>query len=286
MSDTIEKKERLQKVLARAGCGSRRQVEAWIAAGRVSVNGQVAKLGDQVGLRARIDLDGRPLLNVRHGALERRVIAYHKPEGEVCTRSDPEGRPTIFDHLPPLKGARWISVGRLDINTSGLLLLTTDGELAHALMHPSRAIEREYAVRVFGELSEIAVQRLLQGVELEDGPARFERIEDAGGAGANHWYHVSLCEGRNREVRRLWESQGVRVTRLIRVRFGAVPLPKGLRRGAWRELDSASVETLSALAGLANVAVERAGRSQASHRPSAAPRRGPPRRPRRAEGVR
>lgn len=257
------KKERLQKTLARAGVGSRRQVESWIAAGRVTVNGQPAKLGDQVGSRDTIQIDGRNVARISRIAGERRVLVYHKPEGEVCTRADPEGRPTIFDRLPVLRGARWVGVGRLDVNTSGLLLLTTDGELANALMHPSRGIEREYAVRIWGEVTDAILQRLEKGVQLEDGLAKFDSIADAGGTGTNHWFKVVLREGRNREVRRLWESQGLRVTRLIRTRFGPIGLPKGLKRGAWRELDSEHVDTLSALVGLAAVPAPRP-RRQAS----------------------
>lgn len=245
------KKERLQKMLARAGVGSRRQVESWIAAGRVTVNGQAAKLGDQVGPRDTIQIDGRNVARISRIAGARRVLVYHKPEGEVCTRSDPEGRPTVFDRLPSLRGARWVGVGRLDVNTSGLLLVTTDGELAHALMHPSRGIEREYAVRVWGDVSDAILKRLQKGIALEDGVANFDSITDAGGTGTNHWFKVELREGRNREVRRLWESQGLRVTRLIRTRFGPVSLPKGLKRGAWRELDSEQVDALSTLVGLA-----------------------------------
>lgn len=254
------KKERLQKTLARAGVGSRRQVESWIAAGRVTVNGQAAKLGDQVGPRDTIQIDGRDVARISRIAGARRVLVYHKPEGEVCTRSDPQGRPTIFDRLPSLRGARWVGVGRLDVNTSGLLLLTTDGELAHALMHPSRGIEREYAVRIWGEVSEAILQRLQKGVQLDDGLASFDSIADAGGTGSNHWFKVGLREGRNREVRRLWESQGLRVTRLIRTRFGPIALPKGLKRGAWRELEGEQVDALSALAGLAAAPAPRSRR--------------------------
>lgn len=258
------KKERLHKMLARAGVGSRRQVETWIAAGRVTVNGQPAKLGDQVGPRDTIQIDGRNVARISRIAGSRRVLVYHKPEGEVCTRSDPEGRPTIFDRLPNLRGARWVGVGRLDVNTSGLLLVTTDGELAHALMHPSRGIAREYAVRIWGEVTDPILKRLQKGVALEDGVACFDSITDAGGTGTNHWFKVELREGRNREVRRLWESQGLRVTRLIRTRFGPISLPKGLKRGAWRELDSEQVESLSTLVGLAALPAPRPRRASAS----------------------
>jgi 23S rRNA pseudouridine2605 synthase len=222
--------EKLQKVLARVGIGSRRQIERWIEEGRITVDGRAAAIGERVESSASISLDGRvvPLTEL---APKPRVLLYHKPEGEVCTRSDPQGRATVFDKLPKLRHGRWISIGRLDYTTSGLLLLTTDGELAHRLMHPSHEIEREYAVRVLGEVSEGMFVRLREGVMLEDGSARFDEIVDAGGTGANHWYHVILREGRNREVRRVWEAVGAKVSRLIRIRFGTVSLPRLLRPG-------------------------------------------------------
>lgn len=241
--------EKIQKVLARAGLASRREVERWIVQGRIRVNGKPARLGDRIGPRDRITLDGKGLTHLWHTP-RARVIAYHKPVGEVCTRKDPEGRPTIYDHLPPLPNGRWIGIGRLDLNTSGLLLLTTDGELANRLMHPSREVEREYAVRVLGEVRPEDLAALQAGVELEDGLARFERIQDAGGSGSNHWYHVVLREGRNREVRRLWEALGYAVSRLIRVRYGNVELGRALRPGRWRELSPAEVAELRRLAGL------------------------------------
>ena len=205
--------EKLQKVLARAGHGSRREIESIIEAGRVSVDGKIAKLGDRVevtpGLKIRID---GHLISVRESAEQIcRVLAYYKPEGELCTRNDPEGRPTVFDRLPKLRGARWIAVGRLDVNTCGLLLFTTDGELANRLMHPSREVEREYAVRVFGQVDDAKLRDLSRGVQLEDGPAAFKTIKFSGGEGINQWYNVTLTEGRNREVRRLWEAVGVHV---------------------------------------------------------------------------
>lgn len=240
--------ERLQKVLARAGLGSRREIEEWIRAGRISVDGTVAELGSQVSGSEAIRIDGKPLTLAPTEAT--RVIAYHKPVGELTTRQDPEGRPTVFDQLPRLQQGRWISVGRLDINTSGLLLLTNDGELANRLMHPSSELEREYAVRVFGEIDGLILNRLLEGVELDDGPARFLALRDAGGSGANRWYHVVLSEGRNREVRRLWESQGVQVSRLIRVRYGPIELGRRLPAGTSRELQSDEVAALRAAAGL------------------------------------
>ncbi|ROR32264.1 23S rRNA pseudouridine(2605) synthase RluB [Inmirania thermothiophila] len=243
--------ERLQKVLARAGLGSRREIDRLIAEGRVTVDGVPAVPGTRVRGRERIVVDGRPVPRSRlRAAPPPRVLAYHKPAGQVVARRDPEGRDTVFRHLPRLREGRWIAVGRLDVATSGLLLVTTHGELAHRLMHPSRRIEREYAVRVFGEVDGLVLERLQRGVRLEDGPARFERIEYAGGGGANQWYHVTLREGRNREVRRLWASQGVQVSRLIRVRYGPVVLPPGLPAGRWRELTPGEVAHLCELVGL------------------------------------
>ncbi|GIX21621.1 MAG: hypothetical protein KatS3mg121_0404 [Gammaproteobacteria bacterium] len=250
--------ERLQKVLAEVGLGSRRACERLIAEGRVRVNGRVAELGCKVGPQDRIVVDGRPL---RRGAARRpaahAVLAYHKPEGEVTTRADPQGRPTVFDRLPPPPRGRWIAVGRLDVNTAGLLLFTTDGALANRLMHPRYGIERRYAVRVFGEVDEAVRARLLAGVELEDGPAAFTTLEDAGGSGANHWYHVTLAEGRNREVRRLWASQGLTVSRLIRIAYAGIALPPGLPAGRWQRLDAAQVAALYDKVGLPPPAAER-----------------------------
>ncbi len=236
--------EKLQKVLARAGLGSRRTMEGLIAEGRVSVDGRVARLGDRVRAGQDIRIDGRALAIAPGAALRRRVLIYHKPEGELCTRDDPQGRPTVFESLPRLRGSRWIAIGRLDFNTSGLLLVTNDGELAHRLMHPSTEIEREYAVRVLGQVSDEMLARLSAGVALDDGIARFESIRDAGGEGANHWYHVVLKEGRNREVRRLWEAIGVQVSRLIRVRFGPIALSPRLKRGMSHELPEEEVRAL------------------------------------------
>ncbi|MEW6331518.1 MAG: 23S rRNA pseudouridine(2605) synthase RluB [Pseudomonadota bacterium] len=235
--------EKLQKVLARAGLGSRRQIERWIEEGRVTVDGQPATLGARVTSHQALRVDGR-MVPAHAIQPKPRILLYHKPEGEVCTRSDPQGRPTVFDKLPPLRGARWIAVGRLDFNTSGLLLFTTDGELANRLMHPSREIEREYAVRVLGKISDDMLARLKQGVMLEDGPARFDTIKDAGGAGANRWYHVTLKEGRNREVRRLWDAVGVQVSRLMRIRFGPVQLPPHFHAGRSMELDDDAAAAL------------------------------------------
>ncbi|MEO5574308.1 MAG: 23S rRNA pseudouridine(2605) synthase RluB [Gammaproteobacteria bacterium] len=247
MNNTSEK---LQKVLARAGYASRREIETWIAAGRITINGLPAKLGDRITEKDSICIDGHAPQAQRLSGSKRRVLAYYKPEGEVCTRSDPEGRPTIFDHLPMLRNGRWVAIGRLDINTSGLILLTTDGELSHKLMHPSTEIEREYAVRVMGQVDKDMLQRLITGVELDDGMAHFNTVTDAGGQGSNHWYHVILTEGRNREVRRLWESQGVKVSRLTRVRYGTIPLRRGLRAGRWDELEIDAIHSLLRLAGL------------------------------------
>jgi 23S rRNA pseudouridine2605 synthase len=242
--------EKLQKVLARTGLGSRREMERWIEAGRVSVNGKVAGLGDRVTDRARVSVDGKPL--DRAPAKETRCILYHKPTGEVCTRSDPQGRRTVFARLPKLRSGRWISIGRLDYNTSGLLLFTTDGELANALMHPSANIEREYMVRVMGEVDEGMLQRLQEGVMLEDGVARFTDIQDGGGDsdGINRWYYVVIMEGRNREVRRLWESQGLTVSRLKRVRYGEIFIPSRVKQGQWVELDSKDVKALYRMADM------------------------------------
>lgn len=242
--------EKLQKVLARMGLGSRRQVEEWISAGRVTVNGEPARLGCRVDSLDQIAVDGRPLKRDLNTEVVRRVLIYNKPEGEVCTRDDPEGRPTVFDQLPRLKQGRWVNVGRLDINTTGLLLFTTDGELANRLMHPSWQMDREYAVRVMGEVDEEMIERLKEGVMLEDGPARFTDIVSSGGEGINRWFHVCLLEGRNREVRRLWESQGVRVNRLKRVRFGPVFLGAEVPVGRWREMNQQELDVLSAEVGL------------------------------------
>ena len=242
--------ERLQKFLARMGLGSRRQIEDWIRQGRITVNGVPAQLGVSVNGAEKIGIDGK-LIQVRAFGQQRRVLAYYKPVGEIASRHDPEGRTTIFEHLPSLRDGRWIVVGRLDLNTQGLLLITNDGELANRLMHPSSQVEREYAVRVLGEVTPDMLKRLREGVPLEDGLARFDEIREAGGDGANHWYHVVLKEGRNREVRRLWESQGVAVSRLTRVRFGPVTLRRGLHPGHWDELDEERMTELLQAVGYA-----------------------------------
>ena len=248
--------EKLQKVMARMGLASRREIEAWITAGRVKVNGAVASLGVRVDLHDAIAVDGKVIRREEAAESVRRVIIYNKPEGEICTRDDPEGRPTVFDRLPRPKEGRWINIGRLDINTTGLLMFTTDGELANRLMHPSYQMDREYAVRVRGEVDEEMIERLKAGVMLEDGPAKFTDIKEApGGEGFNHWYHCVVMEGRNREVRRLWESQGLVVSRLKRVRFGPVFITSDLTMGRWREMSQREVDILSEEVGLKPVAL-------------------------------
>lgn len=236
--------EKIQKVLANAGVGSRRQVESWIQEGRITVNGKLATIGERMTHHDKVCVDGREIKLIKSKNQKSRVLLYHKPEGEICSRSDPEGRPTIFDKLPMIRNSRWICVGRLDFNTSGLLLITNDGELANQLMHPSSEIEREYAVRVRGIVTPEVLSKLKKGIHLEDGLAHFETITDAGGSGANHWFHVMVREGRNRLVRRLWEAAGYTVSRLMRVRFGTVHLPPGLRRGKHVELTEEEISEL------------------------------------------
>ena len=253
--------ERIQKLLAQAGHGSRRQVERWIADGRIRVNGKPAKLGDKMTWADSVFLDERALPIKNQADYRKRVIAYHKPVGELVTKKDPEGRAVIFDQLPTMKTSRWISVGRLDLNTSGLILLTNDGELANRLMHPSSEIEREYAVRILGEVTADMLEKLRKGVVLEDGAAHFNSVVDVGGQGANHWYHVTLAEGRNREVRRLWESQGVTVSRLHRVRYGPVILERDLKVGRWSELPPKDMRGLYRAVDLKPPSIPAAGRS-------------------------
>ncbi|MEP5766332.1 MAG: 23S rRNA pseudouridine(2605) synthase RluB [Halieaceae bacterium] len=247
-ANMAEAGEKLQKVLARAGVGSRREMERWIEAGRIRVDGKLATLGDRVAYGVDIAVDGKALELGDAG--KTRVLLYHKPPGEVCSRKDPEGRKTVFDRLPKLKSGRWISVGRLDFNTSGLLLFTTDGELANALMHPSSNIEREYMVRVKGEVSEETLKILHEGVMLEDGMARFTDIQDGGGEGSNHWYYVVIMEGRTREVRRLWESQDCVVSRLKRTRYGNVFIPSKVKQGMYVDFDRKEVKDIYRQAGL------------------------------------
>lgn len=255
--------EKLQKVLARAGLGSRREMERWIEQGRVTIDGRPAALGDRVDPRRRLAVDGRVL--EAPPPTETRCILYHKPTGEVCSRKDPEGRRTVFENLPRLPSGRWISIGRLDFNTSGLLLFSTDGELANALMHPSSNIEREYMVRVMGEVTTDKLQNMLDGVMLEDGVARFTDIQEGNGDGANRWFYVVIMEGRNREVRRLWESQGLTVSRLKRVRYGDVFIPSRVRQGQWVELDPKEVKGLYRLAGLKEKALRSASPGEQRH---------------------
>lgn len=237
--------EKLQKVLARVGLGSRRYMEEVIAAGRVSVNGQVAQVGERIEPGDELRIDGRKVQFQIEDEIRRRVLIYYKPEGEICSRNDPEQRPTVFDNLPAIANDRWVMVGRLDINSTGLLLFTNDGELANRLMHPSNEIEREYAVRVMGEVTPQLKNNMLRGVVLDDGPAKFESFSEIGGDGINRWYQVVVKEGRNREVRRIFESQGLKVSRLLRTRYGTVILPRELRTGRWMELDKNDIDNLA-----------------------------------------
>ncbi|HEX7369640.1 MAG TPA: pseudouridine synthase [Rhodanobacteraceae bacterium] len=241
--------ERLHKVLANAGLGSRRLLEQRIANGEILVNGTAAETGLSVRSGDRVEIDRKQFIVATDTHEHAQVLMYHKPEGELTTRDDPEGRPTVFEKLPHLNGSRWISVGRLDVNTTGLLLLTTDGELANALMHPSGELEREYLCRVHGEVPDEVLEKLKNGVELEDGPARFDAIHVVSRGGSHCWFRVVLHEGRNREVRRLWDSQGLLVSRLKRIRYGNVDLPRSLRPGQHEELAADAVKTLRELSG-------------------------------------
>lgn len=241
--------QRLHKLLALSGLGSRRDMEQLIASGRVTINGKVATQGASVNERDVVRLDSR-ILHLSFAPELPKVLVYHKPEGEIVSQDDPEQRASVFDKLPKVRGAKWIAVGRLDMNTSGLLMFTTSGELANRFMHPRYEVEREYAVRIFGQLSETQMGQLQQGIELDDGPANFDVITDQGGEGANHWYQVILREGRNREVRRLFEAMQTPVSRLIRVRFGPVALPPRLKRGMMMELAPKQVQEMMLWAGL------------------------------------
>lgn len=240
---------KLHKVLAQAGLGSRLEMEQMIVEGRISVNNQPAHVGQRVQFGDQVKVNGKPI-RLRIEPAPVRVLAYHKPTGEVVTHDDPQNRPTVFRKLPRLQQGKWQSVGRLDLNTEGLLLLTSSGDLANKLMHPRFGLQREYAVRVLGPLSDDERQSLLDGVQLEDGPAAFGSIEDGGGEGANRWYRVTISEGRNREVRRMFEAVGHAVSRLIRIRYGAMVLPRGLKRGAWMELDEHDIRALMQAAGM------------------------------------
>lgn len=251
LSNPKDSSEKLQKVISRAGIASRREAERWINEGRLKVNGKLATTGDRVSDADTIELDGKRLRIKTGEAFKKRVIIYHKPEGEISSRSDPEGRRTVFDQLPRLKGERWISIGRLDYNTTGLMLFTNDGELANKLMHPSSQIDREYLVRVMGEVDDDMLNRLRKGVMLEDGEAKFTDIVESKKGdedSINRWYACCVMEGRNREVRRLWESQGVTVSRLKRVRFGPVFLPARVRKGQWQDLSPTDIKVLTEMA--------------------------------------
>lgn len=234
---------KLHKVLAQKGLGSRREMEALIFSGQVTINREVASVGDRVGPRDVVRI-GKRIIRLRMEGPPTKVILYHKPEGEIVSRSDPQGRPSVFDRLPHLDSSKWIAIGRLDFNTSGLLIFTTDGELANCLMHPRFEVEREYAVRIIGELTSGQMKLLTTGVELKDGMANFTYLSDQGGEGTNHWYRVILKEGKNREVRRMFEAIGLTVSRLMRVRFGPVNLPPRIKRGQWIELDEKETKRL------------------------------------------
>lgn len=264
---------KLQKALAQSGLGSRRDMEELVRAGRVTVNGAPASIGARVGPADLIEINGRAI-NRAADASPPRVLLYYKPEGEIVSRDDPGGRASVFDRLPPARGAKWLAVGRLDFNTSGLLILTTSGELANRMMHPRYEMEREYAVRVLGRISSEQQEKLLSGLRLDDGMARCVAVHDRGGEGANHWYHIVIREGRNREVRRLFEALHLRVSRLMRVRFGSVSLPRNLRRGQYVELPRPEVRQLLASLGLAapSAEVRPAARSARRRHPGSRPR--------------
>ncbi len=242
--------ERVQKVLARGGLGSRREIERWIVDGKLKINGSTVQLGDHLSEGDYLQLNGRVVDWQKFGRQPTKVLIYHKPTGEVVTRRDPDGRPVVFKQLPKLAVGRWIAIGRLDINTQGLLLVTNNGELANRLMHPSFEVDREYAVRILGDVDDALIEQLKRGVELEDGKAHFDDIQFNGGEGANKWYHVTVKEGRNRLVRRLWESQGKTVSRLMRVRYGPIALPDNLRAQNWYELTDRELAGLLKFIGM------------------------------------
>lgn len=282
--------QKLHKMLADMGLGSRRELEDWIVAGRISVNSLPAHVGQRVGPEDKVRVNGK-LIHIHFAQRAPRVLIYHKPEGEIVSRDDPEGRPSVFDKLPKVSGGRWIAVGRLDFNTTGLLVFTTGGELANKLMHPSYELEREYAVRLLGELTPEQAKQLVDGIELEDGLAKFNSLADGGGEGANHWYRVTLSEGRNREVRRMFEAIGLTVSRLTRVRYGPFDLPKNLPRGKTQELKTEDVTKL--LAALNGKGKPRKAAAPAAAKPeadgegagaAAAPKRGRRRGPRKPRG--
>ncbi len=270
---------KLHKVLAEAGMGSRRDMEELIIAGRVSVNGEPAHIGQRILPTDMVRINGKPVQR-KVSSKPPRVLIYHKQSGEIVSSNDPEGRATVFDRLPNIKASKWLAVGRLDFNTEGLLLFTTSGDLANRLMHPRYGIEREYAVRTLGELEEGMRQKLLSGVELDDGPAHFNKIADGGGEGANRWYRVTISEGRNREVRRMFEAVGLTVSRLIRTRYGVMILPSALRRGRWQELDEHTVRQLMTASGLEKAPARhsKANGNQVAGKPpqGIAPRNGAP----------
>lgn len=249
--------ERIQKLLARAGMGSRREIEGWIEQGKLRLNGRTAALGDRLGTGDNLQLNGRVVFWEKFGKQATRILIYNKPTGEVVTRRDPQGRPVIFTQLPKMKIGRWISIGRLDINTQGLILVTNNGELANRLMHPATEIEREYVVRVFGEVADEMLERMQQGVELDDGPAKFDDVKFSGGKGINRWYRVVVREGRNRLVRRLWESQDLVVNRLMRVRYGPVHLPEPLKPRTFYELAEKELAVLLKFVGLTEQPAQR-----------------------------
>ncbi|WP_432422180.1 pseudouridine synthase [Robbsia betulipollinis] len=258
---------KLHKVLAEAGMGSRREMEELIVAGRVTVNGEPAHIGQRILPADQVRINGKPVRR-KLASKPPRVLLYHKPAGEIVSHSDPEGRASVFDKLPSMKTAKWLAVGRLDYNTEGLLLLTTSGDLANRFMHPRYNVEREYAVRVIGELSEASRQQLLSGVELDDGPASFLRLSDGGGEGTNHWYHVALAEGRNREVRRMFLAVGLTVSRLIRTRHGPITLSRAVRRGRYEELEESQVRALMSMVGLKGATGDEGRASRAAAAPA------------------